>query len=345
MREPAVTRGPVHRGTGHPGRPIDRRPGAADRIPPRSPDRLGQRVAGAAWCTAWEIVRWLPESAVFALADVGGRVAARRGGAARDQVRANFAHVVAPDEVDATVDAAYRSYARYWVEAFRAADFSDDAIRQRVTSEGFDKLDTVLEEGRGAIALLAHHGSWDVAARWAEAVGYHLVVVAEVVRPLRVFRRFVRLREAIGMEVVPLVPRTGLRGKGIAIRLTEALGENHLVGLLTDRDLSGTAPLVDFFGTPCRLPVGATVLAKRARAPIVPIALLQRPGRRWHMKAFEPRWVHDMEIHEAQQWVAGALEEIIRLDPSQWHAFQPIWPAATVRASGGEPAGGDLDGR
>jgi KDO2-lipid IV(A) lauroyltransferase len=129
------------------------------------------------------------------------------------------------------------------------------------------------------------------------------------------------------MEVVPLVPRSGLSGKGIATRLGEALRENSMVGLLSDRDLSGTAPLVDFFGTPCRLPVGATVLAKRTGTPIVPIATMQSPGRRWHIKALEPLRVHKLEIHEAHQQVARALEEIIRLDPTQWHAFQRIWPA------------------
>jgi KDO2-lipid IV(A) lauroyltransferase len=269
----------------------------------------------------------MPERVAFGLADLGGRYAARRGGKTLERVRANLAHVVPPEELDATVDAAYRSYARYWIEAFRAADMPADEVLRRTTSTGFEMLDEVLDEGNGAIVLLAHHGSWDIAARWAEGVGYHLAVVAEVVRPLRVFRRFVRLREAIGMEVVPLVRRAGLSGKGIATRLGEVLRDNHMVGLLSDRDLSGTAPLVDFFGKPCRLPVGATVLAKRTRTPIVPIATMQRPDRRWHMQTLEPRRVHDLEIHEAQRQVARALEEIIRLDPTQWHAFQRIWPA------------------
>lgn len=327
MRKPLVTRGHAYRGTGHPGQPVDRRPGAADRVPVGRPDTRRQRVTGVMWSTAWELSRWMPERVAFALADLGGRYAVRRGGRTLERVRANLARVVPPEELDATVDAAYRSYARYWVEAFRAADMRADKVVERVTSGGFDMLDEVLDEGNGAIVLLAHHGSWDIAARWAEVVGYHLAVVAEVVKPLRVFRRFVRLREAIGMEVVPLVPRAGLSGKGIATRLSEVLRANHMVGLLSDRDLSGAAPMVEFFGEPCRLPVGATVLAKRTGTPIVPIATLQRPDRRWHMQALEPRRVHDLEIHEAQQQVARALEEIIRLDPTQWHAFQRIWPS------------------
>lgn len=284
------------------------------------------------WLAAWQVARWLPEVVTFGLADLAALVAARRGGPGHDRVRANLARVVGSADLDVTVTRAYRSYARYWAEAFRAADISADDIAARVDAEGLDLLDDVLEQERGAIVLLAHHGSWDAAARWAEVHRYHLAVVAEVVRPRSLFTRFVRLREEMGLEVVPLAPRTSIGGRGIGGRLGEVLGENHLVGLLTDRDLSGRAPLVDFFGEPCRLPVGATVLAKRYGTPIVPIAMLQAPGRRWRLRVLQPRWVHDLEIHDAQQQVAAGLEDIIRLDPAQWHAFQPIWPTQ-------EPAG------
>jgi KDO2-lipid IV(A) lauroyltransferase len=295
-------------------------------VPQEPPDRWRQRLSGAAWLTAWEITRWLPEVVAFGVADAAGRLAARRASPTRARVRANLAHVVDAGALDASVTAAFRSYARYWVEAFRAADMSQQLISERVTTSGFDKLDTVLDQGRGAIILLSHLGSWDVAARWAELTGYHLAVVAEVVRPQRLFARFVDLREAMGLEVVPLKPRAKLTGTGIAQRLGEVLAANHMVGLLTDRDLSGTAPLVDFFGAPCRLPVGAAILAKRNRVPVVPIATLQRPHRRWHFQVLEPRPLHDLSIAEAQQQIADALEEMIRLDPTQWHAFQHIWP-------------------
>ena len=55
--------------------------------------------------------------------------------------------------LDAALDAAYRSSARYWVEAFRAADICDTDIAARVTTSGMDLLDAVLDEGNGAIVL------------------------------------------------------------------------------------------------------------------------------------------------------------------------------------------------
>lgn len=311
-----------HRGTGFPGVPVDRNPGAADRIPadPR-PEPWKLRVTGWLFVAAWEIARRLPEGWAHALGALGARWALRRRGPGHDRLRRNLARVVAPERLEETVRAAYFSYARYWVEAFRAADLSAHDVDRRTTSEGFEKLDAVLEEGRGAIVLLAHHGSWDVAAQWGETHGYHLAVVAEVLRPRAVFRRFVRLRESVGLEVVPL-----RRGGDMVGRLVEVLAANHMVGLLSERDLTGKGPVVDLFGEPARVPPGPVVLSRRTGVPIVPAVLLQRPGRRWHFRILDPFHVEG-SVEEGSRRLAHALEEIIRSDPAQWHAFQPVWLA------------------
>jgi KDO2-lipid IV(A) lauroyltransferase len=326
----------AYRGSGYPGVRVDRRPGAADRVPARPPDRVRQRLSGAVWTALWESARRLPERTAFALADAAGALAHQRMEATRRRVRANLSRVVAPDVLDHTVEAAFRSYARYWVESFRAADLPADVVHDRTTTGGFEHLDAVLDEGRGAIVLLAHHGSWDVAARWAETHRYHLAVVAEVVRPAFLFARFVRLREAMGLEVVPLLPKKGVSNRGVAGRLREVLEHNHLVGLLSDRDLSGTAPRVDFFGAPCHIPIGPVALARRTGAPVVPITMLQRPGLGWHLQVLAPRRIADRDTRDGHRAVAAALEELILLDPTQWHAFQPIWPDDVAAAASTE---------
>jgi KDO2-lipid IV(A) lauroyltransferase len=279
------------------------------------------------------VLRRLPEAAAFALADVVARLAHRFAGATRARVRANLSRVVPPGHLEATVAAAFRSYARYWVESFRAADLDPADVDARTSEDGFEHVDAVLDQGRGIIVLLAHHGSWDIAARWAETHGYHLAVVAEVLRPRALFERFVGLREAMGLEVVPYQAR---RRNGAADRdgagplfkrLGQVLADNHMVGLLSDRDLSGRAPAVTFFGEPTSLPQGPVLLSKRTGATIVPVTVLQRPGRRWHVQALPPLDITDLGVAEACEVVARALEDLVRLDPTQWHAFQPQWPA------------------
>lgn len=312
-----------HRGSGLPGLPVDRNPGAAERIPadPR-PERLKLRATGCAYVAAWELARRLPEAWAHAIAQAAARWALRKRGPAYQRVRRNLARVVPEADLEAIVEQAFASYARYWVEAFRAADLTARDMHERVTDHGFDRLDAVLDEGRGAIVLLAHHGSWDVAAQWGETHGYHLAVVAELLRPRAVFRRFVKLRESIGLEVVPL-----RRGDDMVGRLVEVLAANHMVGLLSERDLTGKGPVVEFFGEPARVPPGPVVLSQRTGVPIVPAVLLQRPGLRWHFEILEPFSVEGMTVEEGCQRLAHALEEIIRTDPAQWHAFQPVWLA------------------
>lgn len=327
-----------YRGSGWPGVPVDRRPGAAERIPPASrPENRGLRLRAFVWNLVWELARRLPGRLVFAIADVVGRLAFRLTPRSRQQAVSNLLRVEGlaadPDEVIELVRGAFRSYCRYWAEAFRAADIAPADLDARTTTEGLDHVDAALDQGRGAIVLLAHHGSWDLAARWAETHGYHLAVVAEIVRPRKLFEKFVRLREQIGVEVVPL-----RRGEDLAGRLEEVLAANHLVGLLSDRDLAGNGLPVRLFGEPCRIPHGPVTLARRTGAPILPATLRQQPGRRWHLQILPAIEVADAEVDEAARRVAAGLEAIIRTDPAQWHAFSPVWPTDRPRVPARVPA-------
>jgi lauroyl/myristoyl acyltransferase len=318
-----VSAGRAYRGSGWPDVPVERNPGAADRLPPDPrPEPLKLRLTGLVWLAAWELVRRLPEAWAHGLAESLGRLAHGRSEGARERVRRNLSRIMPPERLDATTRDAFVSYARYWVEAFRAADMDAADLDRRTTTNGFEHLDAVLDEGRGAIILLAHHGSWDLAAQWAETHGYHLAVVAEVVRPRVLFRRFVRLRESVGLEVVPL-----RRGEDMVGRLARVLEENHLVGLLAERDLTGKGVVVDFFGEATRIPRGAAVLAERSGAPVLPVTVLQRPGRRWHVEILPAFRLDGLTVEEGVARVTRGLEDIVRLDPAQWHAFQPVWLA------------------
>jgi lauroyl/myristoyl acyltransferase len=309
----------AYRGSGLPGQPVDRNHGAVHRTPPpRTPETPRQKLTGRVWGAAWEAARLAPRQVAFGLAGVGGQVAPRLADDA--QIRANLARVVPADELDSAVARAYASYARYHAEAFRAAEMDPAWLDDRTTTGGFEHLDGVLEEGRGVIVLLAHHGSWDIAARWAESHGYHLACVAEVLRPRQLFAKFVEMREAIGLEIVPL-----RRGGDVTARLREVLAANHLVGLLSDRDLSGRAPVVELFGEPARIPAGPSLLSARTGAQIVPITMLHRPGLRYHLQCLPAFSTADLSPREGVQRTARAIEDLIRLDPAQWHAFQPVF--------------------
>jgi phosphatidylinositol dimannoside acyltransferase len=323
-----MTQGPPpggYRGSGHAGAPVDRNPGAAGRIPGPADEGLRQRVLGVAWQLAWELTRRVPEPVAFGAAAAAAPVMRALARSQRPQLRRNLRRVlpVADDAaLDALVADGFRSYTRYFVEAFRAADVSPADVDARTVTSGFAHLDAALERGRGVVVLLAHHGSWDMAARWAESHGYHLAVVAEVVKPRALFEKFVRLREAVGLEVVPL-----RRGGDVKPRLAEVLAANHLVGLLSDRDLTGKGPVVDLFGQPSRVPPGPVLLARRTGAALVPITMRQLPGRRWHLQVLPEIDVTGGTLADGCAAMAGGIEALVRTDPAQWHALSPVWLA------------------
>jgi phosphatidylinositol dimannoside acyltransferase len=158
-----------------------------------------------------------------------------------------------------------------------------------------------------------------------------------VLESRRLFDKFVALREAVGLEVVPLT-----KGQSIATRLTQVLAANHLAGLLSDRALSASGPIVTLFGERARMPRGPVVLSQRTGAAIMPITMLQRPGARWHLQVLPAVDVRGLGVCAAVQRCAEAIEQLIRLAPEQWHAFSPVFvadqegPLTPEESSGGE---------
>jgi phosphatidylinositol dimannoside acyltransferase len=268
----------------------------------------------------------IPDVAVFRAAEAAGSLVARGNRGKREVVRRNLARVVPPERLEEAVDEAFRSYARYWVEALRLPKPGTEEIRKRTTAEGLDELTERLNEGHGVIFVAPHLGSYDVAGAWLASHGWRIIAVAEELNPPALFDHFTRLRASVGVEVLPV-------GKGSTARtLLTALRSGAVVGLVADRDISGSGIDIEFFGETTKLPSGPAVLALRTGAPIAVGALFQRPGGRYHAVVLEPIHVEagkaDPErVRELTMAVARQMEELIRREPGQWHLFQPNWPS------------------
>lgn len=294
------------------------------------------------YLSVWETVARLPEPIAWRLPDHLGDLWYRFGSSTRRrQVHRNLARVLghpSGDVLTDTVREAYRSYARYWVDSFRAHTFDPDEVLARSEDDGLEALDELAESGDGGILATGHLGSWDMGAFYSTQRGWRLVVVAEVLEPRALFERFVRLREGVGLEVIPLV-----RGGDMVEQLEGRVRAGGIATLLADRDLTRKGPIVDFFGEPCRLPPGPAALARRTGRPVVPGAFFSTPTG-WRGVAHGPLDLAHLDVAEGTQRLAHALEDLIREAPEQWHVFLPNWlverepdhPLLTGGASGDE---------
>ena len=268
----------------------------------------------------------VPDVALFRTAEAVGTVVARGNAKRREVVRRNMSRVVGPEELERAVDEAFRSYARYWMEALRLPKPGLEEIQRRTTVEGLDNIARYLDAGRGVIFVSPHLGSYDVAGAWLASYGWRMLAVAEELNPPELFEMFCSLRRSVGVEVLPA-------GKGSTARtLLSALRDGAAAGLVADRDISGSGIDIEFFGETTMLPNGPAVLALRTGAPLIVGALFQRPGGRYHAVLLDPIEVSaekaDRErVRALTAEVASRMEELIRREPGQWHLFQPNWPS------------------
>lgn len=294
-------------------------------LPPSHPETLRQRLTYWRYRLLWDGIAALPQPAAQRLPSLLGHAWYRFGPASqRHQARRNLARVTGhppPAELEDLVRAAYVSYTRYWVDAFRLHRMQPEAVLARSTGEGLDVLDDIAASGRGGILASAHLGSWDIGAVFTRHRGWPLTAVAELVEPRRLFERFVRLREEAGLEIIPLMP-----GGRLLRRLEEVVRAGRIATLVADRDLTGRGPVVDFFGEPCRLPVGPALLARRTQRPVVVGAFVTR-GDGWHGVVRPPVDVSGLPVREGTQVIARELEALIARFPEQWHVFVPNWVA------------------
>ena len=277
------------------------------------------------YAAGWMMVRAMPEFAARGMFDAGARYASRRGGP--DQLRKNLARVigVAPADVPgALMRASLASYARYWREAFRLPSMNHTRLARQLHDSvaGKENLDAALEAGRGAVLALPHSGNWDMAGVWLAQTHGGLTTVAERLKPESLYRRFVAYRESLGFEVLPL--SGGERPPYKLLR--ERLGDNRVVCLMAERDLTRTGVPVDFFGEPTRMPAGSAKLAIETGAALLPVHCWFENGG-WGMRVHPPLDCGSGDVGVITQALADRFARNIAAHPADWHMLQPQWLA------------------
>jgi KDO2-lipid IV(A) lauroyltransferase len=170
----------------------------------------------------------------------------------------------------------------------------------------------------GLVSVTAHVGNWELAGRLLAARSArrtHVVVAPDAPELGRWVRRdgegvrFVaRVRPAIGVELLAALRR----GEVVAVQGDRALG--------TRGDVS-----IPLFGRSVPFPLGPFLLARAARAPIVPAFCVLDGGYRYRVHVGKPMLVDRGEEEAAARAWVGSLEDVVREHPTQWFNFFDVW--------------------
>ncbi len=304
---------------------------------------LRERLTGAAFGAGWTLVCRMPESWARALFRFGADVAWRRQGRGVQVLEGNLIRVLRTEGGDCLDDteidgkelrtlsrAVLRSYARYYLEAFRMQVIPRQQIVDRMHSNqpNIDLTMEHLRNGRGVIYALPHMGNFEQAGRWINLVGAgSFTTVAERLKPDSVFERFLEFRRALGMEVLPTTG--GPHPFGV---LAQRLRAGKLVCIVADRDLSDTGVEVDFFGEKALMPAGPAALAVQTGAALMPVGCWFVGETEWAAHVYDEIPVpatgeRKQKVAAMTQQLAAVFEEAIREHPADWHMLQKLFVA------------------
>lgn len=277
--------------------------------------------AALGYLAGWRFIGRLPEPLARWLFRLGADKASDQG-RGMEQLRRNLSRVVGPENVTRElVRDSMRSYARYWLEAFRLPEMmKDPGLKTQLASSviGMAALDRSLASGRGVILTLPHSGNWDMAGLFL--VNHHgtFTTVAERLRPEVLYEAFIDYRESLGFQVLPL---TG--GAQPFPQLRKTLEAGGVVCLMGERDLRNTGVPALMFGEETSLPAGPAKLARETGAALhVAHAWYPEEGG-WGFSISDEVEVGDLA--ETVQRIADLFSANIAAHPADWHMLQPQW--------------------
>jgi KDO2-lipid IV(A) lauroyltransferase len=303
-------------------------------VPSKRPPDEGRliQLVYYAYVGASRLAQAIPERLAYGIAHSIGILHSRLSRKKKAIVARNLSRITGEPQdsprVQRLLTAAFKSYARYWLETFRLVRAPSGFFLERFQCPDAHKIDEVVARGKGAVVCVSHLGNWDAAGAWAGARGHRLVSVAEVLKPRRMFEFFIDHRERLGMKIYAAEA-------GVTAKLVKEVEDGSVVAILGDRDLKGRGPKVDFFGEPATLPAGPASVAIRAGVPLlvagVWTTVLPDRKRGWYAEISGPFELPEEDPSGAVQTltekVAEELERFISRRPEEWHVFQPFWPA------------------
>jgi lauroyl/myristoyl acyltransferase len=297
------------------------------------------RLYSAGFSAGWGLVCRLPEPLARSLFNLGADIAWSRQGDGVQVLEGNLLRVLRTnagdydpetdgEELRALSRAVLRSYARYYLEAFRLQTIPIERIQagMHVNMENVDLTLAHLKNGRGVIYALPHQGDFEQAGLWVVSVGAgSFTTVAERLKPESVFEKFRAFRTALGMEV--LATTGGPHPFGV---LAQRLRAGQLVCLVADRDLSGTGVEVDFFGEKALFPAGPAALAVQTGAALMPVSCSFVGDSEWAAHVYDEipvpaEGTRKEKAAAMTQALASVFEEAISEHPEDWHMLQKLF--------------------
>lgn len=197
-----------------------------------------------------------------------------------------------------------------------------DDLNKFLVTHGIENFEMATAKGKGVIFLTCHLGAFDLQITNMALRGLKPNIIGTPLKDERLNDLLFNYRNAYGAVAVA-------RGKE-TLRLIKALKTGGSVAILIDQDTKVKSRFVDFFGMQAATPVGATILAMKTGAAIVPTYIYLGDDSKQHMHIL-PEIPLELTGDEEKDMVVNTqnftkfIEEQVRAHPSQWVWMHERW--------------------
>lgn len=197
-----------------------------------------------------------------------------------------------------------------------------DDLNKFLVTHGIENFEAATAKGKGVIFLTCHLGAFDLQITNMALRGLKPNIIGTPLKDERLNDLLFNYRNAYGAVAVE-------RGKE-TLRLIKALKTAGSIAILIDQDTKVKSRFVDFFGMKAATPVGATILAMKTGAAVVPTYIYLGEDNKQHMHIL-PEIQLELSGDEEKDMIVNTqnfttfIEDQIRAHPSQWVWMHERW--------------------
>ncbi len=278
---------------------------------------------------AIQTVRILPQKTIILTARVGGALAFYLIKKYRNRVIRNlslgFGREKDPKEIEKLAKDVFFNIILTPLEMIYAYVHPFEKLLLKIEIRGKEYLDSALARGKGVIALGSHVGPFTLVGARLALEGYPFNLIINQENFPRVWKRLGDYQRKLGQNPFPVKPVASSFKKSLS-----CLRRNEILYIIADERQRRGGILVQFFGQMASTAPGPAIFSLKTGAPILPTFIVRERGASHTLFIrspieIEPTGDEKTDIELLTTKFTKAIEEIIKLYPSQWPWLNRRW--------------------
>ncbi len=208
----------------------------------------------------------------------------------------------------------YNNFAKFGLDCIKNQNTSKEKILNKIVFDNEEILNNALKERKNIIFTTAHYGNWELLSLAYAAKFGAISIVGKQLKSEKMTQILAKNRTQFDIELIDK--------KGGLKKMLSAIKNKRTLGILTDQDCTDNESIkLDFFGKKVNYQMGASVLAKKTGAVIIPAFIYMGNDKKFHIKFFKTLDPLNSSIEELTKYQAKCCEEMIKFKPDEYFFF------------------------